>query len=588
LFFRSTGRGDGYEYEVAGEGNRICHADAYEQGRLRSLEKGFHYSLEDFKWYTAHVHVRGNRFYCSLYDNAAGRTVGRFDVVDDRHVRGRVGLGTWLSTFRFRNIRVTDPDGHLLWDGPPAIGPSTSADLSQPSRSRQEDGAAAGWASLFNGKDLAGWAVDSGPRDSWRVVNGELVVTGPGDYRKSGFLLTDREYSEFLLRLEFQPSPGANSGVAFWARPGVLFDGIPHHPQIELFDADKRAIKNGSLIWSRSTGVPEILPPYRPVDLKPAGVWNTMEVEVRGGLLRVEFNGRDVFRSDLARLAELPGAHPSLIRRSGRIGLQSHTGTVRFRNIQVSNLDGSRGPGTSADRRASVPVPDEPRRRKRLLAITESAGFAHKVSRMENGRPSLVDRTVQELGESGGFEVITSQDSRGSIKAEWLKGFDAVFFYTTGELSITPDGKAALLDFVRSGKDFAGSHGATDTLYGWPEYGELIGAYFDKHPGLREVTVRIDDPGHPSTTHLARSFKVREEVYQFKTPFSRDKLHILMHFDYPGATHSGAAAWTKRYGAGRVFYTALGHDEAIWRDERFRKHLLGGLLYVLGLDDRSG
>jgi hypothetical protein len=46
-----------------------------------------------------------------------------------------------------------------------------------------------------------------------------------------------------------------------------------------------------------------------------------------------------------------------------------------------------------------------------------------------------------------------------------------------------------------------------------------------------------------------------------------------------------ALAWTREYGKGRVFYTALGHRDELWKDERFRKHVLGGLRYVLRLED---
>ena len=47
-------------------------------------------------------------------------------------------------------------------------------------------------------------------------------------------------------------------------------------------------------------------------------------------------------------------------------------------------------------------------------------------------------------------------------------------------------------------------------------------------------------------------------------------------------------AWTKAFGKGRVFDTALGHDEAIWKNDRFRQHLLGGLCDVLGLEMPAG
>jgi hypothetical protein len=356
LYFRSAGRGDGFEYVVAGEGNKICHADVYEHGRARSLGKRFDFALEDHKWYTAHVHVRGNRFFCSLYDQESGTDVGRFDVEDDHHTKGRIGLGTWLSTYRFKNIRVTDPNGKVLWEGPPAVGSSTPPDLARLAEPQQKDEAVEGWVSLFNGEDLTGWVIDSGPKDSWQVEHGELVVTGPGDYRKSGFLLTDRDYSDFQLKFEFRPSAGANSGVAFWARPGVLVDGVPHHPQIELFDADKPTINNGSFIWSTSIGVRDILPPYRPIDLRPGGLWNAADLEVRGGILRVEINGREVFHSDLAKLSELPRAHPSLSRRSGRIGFQSGTGTVFFRNIEIKELNVRDHEDRYVDRDAFTPL----------------------------------------------------------------------------------------------------------------------------------------------------------------------------------------------------------------------------------------
>jgi serine/threonine protein kinase len=340
LVFRSTSLHESLDYVVGGEGNSSCHVFAHWKEGSRRLPSGFTFRPQVRKWYTARVGVRGNHFACSLYDKEAEREVGRFDVEDNHQPNGRVGLETWsFSTFRFKNIKVTSPDGRVLWEGPPAIDPSRPTSLARPvEQQRPSFGENEGWVPLFNGKDLTGWDVDSGLRSCWRTGNGELVLTGPGDYRKSGFLLTRREYSDFLLKFDFQPSPNTNSGVAFWARPGEFFEGLPHHPQIELFDADKERIKNGSLIWSRSIGVEKILDPYRPVELKPAGVWNTMEVEVRGGILRLVINSREVFRSDLAKLAELPGAHPGLFRRSGRIGLQSGTGTVRFRNIMAKDL----------------------------------------------------------------------------------------------------------------------------------------------------------------------------------------------------------------------------------------------------------
>jgi formylglycine-generating enzyme required for sulfatase activity len=205
-----------------------------------------------------------------------------------------------------------------------------------------------GFVQAFNGKNLDGWFVDSGPRDSWRVdEEGNLVVTGPGDWKKSGFLLSNREYADFVLRFDFLPSWPTNSGVAIRALRGELFEGVPHHPQLELLDADKQAIKNGSFIWSRSLDVRKILSPNTPVEMNPTGSWNKIEVEVHNELLRFVVNDREVIRSDLSKLAEIAGAHPGLKRRSGRIGFQSNTGTARFRNIEIKELGGTAVPSGS-------------------------------------------------------------------------------------------------------------------------------------------------------------------------------------------------------------------------------------------------
>lgn len=147
-------------------------------------------------------------------------------------------------------------------------------------------------------------------------------------------------------------------------------------------------------------------------------------------------------------------------------------------------------------------------------------------------KPCLVEKTFVELGKSSGtFDVVCSQDSRTEITAENLKNFDAVFFYTTGELPLSDTQKADLLSFIKNGKGFAGSHSATDTFYRWPEYGKLIGGYFDGHPWTRKVKVIVEDTKHPATKHLGESFEIDDEIYQFKTPYSRDKLRVLMRMD---------------------------------------------------------
>jgi type 1 glutamine amidotransferase len=280
---------------------------------------------------------------------------------------------------------------------------------------------------------------------------------------------------------------------------------------------------------------------------------------------------------------------------------------------------------------------------KRLLVITESRGFVHgvvnrpgdyrgqfrpdklsavalngkeiapnddlrltvkdgKATAVLNGKPidfksysvttpCLVEQTFLDLGSRHGIDVVCSQDSRSEITAENLAKFDAVFFYTTGELPLSAEQKRDLLDFVRSGKGFAGSHCATDTFYQWPEYGEMIGAYFDGHPWTKKINVIVEDPKSPATRHLGPSFQINDEIYQFRAPYDRGKLHVLMRMDMTNETpgkrqdKDNALSWIKEHGKGRVFYTALGHRDEVWKDERFQQHVLGGLRWIMRLEE---
>ncbi len=254
------------------------------------------------------------------------------------------------------------------------------------------------------------------------------------------------------------------------------------------------------------------------------------------------------------------------------------------------------GSQAGADDKKTTTAPTKAK--KKILVITESVGFVHDVvNRKKNVDPkspdlSLAERTMKELAEkSGDFDVVLSQNAREAITAENLKNFDAVFFYTTGDLKLSDTQKADLLQFVKSGKGFAGSHCATDTYYNWPEYGNLIGAYFDGHPWHQKVNIIVEDKKNPATKHLGDSFTITDEIYEFKAPYDREKLHVLMHLDTTNlkmgkrADRDNAIAWIHEYGKGRVFYTALGHREEVWKDERFQKHMIGGLRYVLGLED---
>jgi uncharacterized protein len=226
---------------------------------------------------------------------------------------------------------------------------------------------------------------------------------------------------------------------------------------------------------------------------------------------------------------------------------------------------------------------------KRVLYMTHSAGFVH------DSIPTSC-AVMQDLGaRSGAFEVVCSEDL-SLISADSLRDFDILYFFTSGELPLSDQQKADLLAFVRDGKGFGGVHSATDTLYSWPEYGEMIGAYFNGHPWTQEVSIRVEDPDDPVVAGLPASFRFADEIYQFRD-FSRDRVHVLLSLDTtsvdlnaPGVARDDGdfpLAWRRNYGQGRVFYTALGHPADTWLDTRFQTLLLNALRW-LGGDDTQG
>ena len=124
-----------------------------------------------------------------------------------------------------------------------------------------------------------------------------------------------------------------------------------------------------------------------------------------------------------------------------------------------------------------------------MLYLTHSAGFKHDVV-------PYSETVLQKLGQTQGWDVLATKDV-GLLTAATLKDYAAVVFYTTGELPITDQQKADLLAYIKGGGALVGVHSATDTFYKWPEYGEIMGGYFDNHPWHEEVGVIVEDRTAP-------------------------------------------------------------------------------------------
>ena len=256
---------------------------------------------------------------------------------------------------------------------------------------------------------------------------------------------------------------------------------------------------------------------------------------------------------------------------------------------------------------AAGPQPAPPQRyqptangRKRILIVAQTLGWHH--DSISDALATLVkmgqDSNLYDAEIRTDVEWITKKPLKPMRKN--LVQYDAIVFCsTTGELPLTEDQKADFLSFVRDeGKGFVGIHAALDTLYKWPEYGEMIGGWFDGHPwNTFDAPVIIEDAAFPAMKHFkGPALVLKDEMYQPKS-WSREKVNVLMRLDDTKLDYSKtpkaradrdfALAWSKMYGKGRVFYSTLGHTRESWQDPQVQTMYLEAIRWVLGGSEGS-
>jgi type 1 glutamine amidotransferase len=253
--------------------------------------------------------------------------------------------------------------------------------------------------------------------------------------------------------------------------------------------------------------------------------------------------------------------------------------------------------------------PDPYADRKRLLVIADLStgnqiahlGVSHAIA------------TIERLGrESGAYVAILRTDTDLVTKGEvwgagdYAKGgpkqarmhsldyFDAVLFYTNGELRLSTSQKRDLLDFIATdGKGFIGVHTAAITAAGWPEYREMLGGFFDNHPwNVSSARIIVEQPDSPMMKGFTSGEAVVDEHYQFLSqPFDRGKVDVLARLDPASLDLADPdvhrkdrdfpVAWIKSFGKGRVFYSYLGHTDAAWDDPRIQQMYVEGIRWAI-------
>jgi len=212
------------------------------------------------------------------------------------------------------------------------------------------------------------------------------------------------------------------------------------------------------------------------------------------------------------------------------------------------------------------------------LIFSKTTGYRH--DSIPNGIAAITD-----LGAANRFGVDATEDS-SLFTDKSLANYRLVIFLSTTGTVLDENQKSAFQRYIESGNGYVGIHSATDTEYGWPWYGQLVGAYFRSHPSNQRASIDIEDADHRSTSPLPQPWQRTDEWYNFQGN-PRGTVHVLMTMDE--SSYSGGdmgdhpISWCHDTdGGGRSWYTALGHTQESYDEPLFREHLLGGILTAAG------
>ena len=197
---------------------------------------------------------------------------------------------------------------------------------------------------LFDGQTTHGWHTYLHPTaaPAWAVVNGALQLdpkaTGRGD------LVTDGEYENFELALEWKITPGGNSGLIFGVHEDPAFPH-PYDTGVEMQVLDDQAAEDNKKPTHRAGSLYDMQAPARDV-AKPAGEWNRVRLRKQNGHLTFWLNavpivdvqmGSDQWKALVANSKFKTWEHFAAFPK-GHIALQDHGHEVAYRAITLQQL----------------------------------------------------------------------------------------------------------------------------------------------------------------------------------------------------------------------------------------------------------
>ena len=229
--------------------------------------------------------------------------------------RGPIELQTHGGEIRWRNIFIreigTEEANQILADGD----------------------ATDGFKSVFNGKDLSGWA---GASDNYEVVQGAIRCKKG----KGGNLFTEQEYGDFVATLEFKLPPGGNNGLAirYPGKGNPAYDGMTELQVLDSFHS-KYQRPGREINAFQYHGSAYSMVAAHTGYLRNTGDWNYQKVTVKGSTIQVELNGAIILDTDLSKVKADKKRHKGKDLKKGHFGFAGHSDPVAFRNIRIKSLD---------------------------------------------------------------------------------------------------------------------------------------------------------------------------------------------------------------------------------------------------------
>lgn len=204
------------------------------------------------------------------------------------------------------------------------------------------------WEQLFDGKSLSGWhnylKAGQPVSDKWKVEDGAITLTQGG----AGDIVTDKEYGDFELEIDWKISEKGNSGIMYHVKEDPKYKTTyATGPEMQVLDNERHPDAKQGRNGNRTAGsLYDMLPPADPSAYKPAGQWNKAKLIVKNGRAEHYLNGKKIVEyptsgpewDKMVNESKFKGWEGFQKYSTGRIALQDHGDRVWYRNIRIREL----------------------------------------------------------------------------------------------------------------------------------------------------------------------------------------------------------------------------------------------------------